>query len=143
MIEERTVSRQDPAAPLAAHRRWAFLALGWIFFGLGAIGVALPLLPTTPLMLLALWAFSKGSRRFHDWLFHHRFFGPPLQRFRRERVVPLWAKALALSSMAVSLAYVALVVRPAWYGLAGMGAVVLAGALYITRFPSSRPARRG
>jgi hypothetical protein len=124
---------------IPAHRRWAFLGLGWVFFGLGLLGIVLPLLPATPLMLLALWAFSRGSQRFHDWLYHHRVFGPPLQRFRRERTVPLWAKALALSSMAASLTYVALVVRPAWYGLAAMGAVVLAGAVYITRFPS-RPA---
>jgi hypothetical protein len=139
------VGDQEPVLPgsarVAAHRRWLFLGLGWFFFGLGVLGMALPLLPTTPLMLLALWAFSRGSERFHRWLYHHRVFGPPLQRFRRDRVVPLWAKALALSSMAVSLLYVGLVVRPPWYGLTAMFAVVLAGILYITRFPSRGPER--
>jgi uncharacterized protein len=123
--------------------RVLFIALGWVFFALGAIGAVLPVLPTTPFMLLALWAFSRGSERFHRWLYHHRIFGPSLQRFQRDRVVPLWAKAFALSSMAASVAWVAIVSRPPWYGVAAMLAVVLAGALYVTRFPSRPPPRGG
>lgn len=116
--------------------RVLYIALGWVFFALGAIGAVLPVLPTTPFMLLALWAFSRGSERFHRWLYHHRIFGPPLQRFQRDRVVPFWAKALALSSMAASVTWVVVVSRPPWYGVAAMLVVVLAGALYVTRFPS-------
>jgi uncharacterized membrane protein YbaN (DUF454 family) len=68
------------------------LGLGWTFFGIGLVGTLLPLVPTTPFMLLALWAFSIGSERFHRWLYHHPVFGPPLQRWQRDRVIPLWAK---------------------------------------------------
>ncbi len=128
---------EEPASGALPRRgRIAYIALGWFFFALGAIGAVLPVVPTTPFMLLALWAFSRGSDRFHHWLYHHRIFGPPLQRFRRDRVVPRWAKAFALSSMAASVAWVAIVSRPPWYGFVAMGAVVLAGALYVTRFPS-------
>jgi uncharacterized membrane protein YbaN (DUF454 family) len=130
----------EPAEASPSQRqRWIYLALGWAFFALGVLGLLLPVLPTTPFMLLALWAFSKSSPRFHDWLYHHRVFGPPLQRWRRERVIPWWTKAIALASMAASTAYVAFFVRPPWYALLAMGAVVVAGCAYIVRIPTARP----
>jgi uncharacterized membrane protein YbaN (DUF454 family) len=130
------MSPPTAAAAISPRQRWVFLALAWVFFALGVLGVLLPVVPTTPFMLLALWAFSRSSRRFHDWLYHHRVFGPPLQRWRRERVVPWWTKTLALASMGASTAYVGLIVRPPWYALAAMAAVVAAGAIYILRIPT-------
>jgi uncharacterized membrane protein YbaN (DUF454 family) len=134
-----------PAEELATtaaspYRRWPMLALGWIFFGLGVLGTVVPLLPTTPFMLLALWAFSIGSARFHRWLYTHRVFGPPLRRFREDRVVPLWAKVLAISSMAASFGWAWLGLRLPWYALLAGGVVIVAGIAYVTRFPS-RPRR--
>jgi uncharacterized membrane protein YbaN (DUF454 family) len=114
------------------------LAVGWLCFGIGAAGTVLPLVPATPFMLLALWAFSIGSERFHDWLWHHRVFGPPLRRFREERIIPLPVKLLAMGSMAASLAYAALATDAPWYGLAAMAAIMLVGVAYILRFPSRR-----
>jgi uncharacterized membrane protein YbaN (DUF454 family)/N-acetylglutamate synthase-like GNAT family acetyltransferase len=136
-----------PSRPVAtpsqrAHRRWLLLALGWSCFALGAVGAVLPLIPTTPLMLVALWAFSSSSERFHDWLYGHRVFGPPLQRWQRERVLPLWVKLVAVTSMAASFAYAALGARAPWYALAAMGAVMLFGVAYISRIPS-RPRGAG
>jgi hypothetical protein len=134
---DRTVA-EVPASEgaLARHRRAVFFFLGWIFFGLGVAGALLPVLPTTPFMLLALWAFARSSRRFHDWLYHHRIFGPPLQRWDRERVIPVWVKAVAIGSMAASFAWVALMVRPRWWALAAMGAVMLAGVIFLASVPS-------
>jgi uncharacterized membrane protein YbaN (DUF454 family) len=130
------VDRPRSDSELPRNQRWAFFGLGWVFFGLGVAGILLPVVPTTPFMLLALWAFSRSSRRFHDWLYHHRVFGPPLQRWRRERVVPWWTKAIALTSMAASMAYVALILRPPWYGVVATAAVIAAGATYIARIPT-------
>ena len=117
------------------------VALGWFFFAIGLLGVVLPLLPTTPFMLLALWAFSLGSERFHAWLYHHRIFGPPLRRWHEDRIIPRWVKALALGSMAASLGWAWLALDAPWYGLAAMAAVIAAGAAYILRFPSRRAER--
>jgi uncharacterized protein len=130
-------SSRELARPRArAHRRWLLLALGWTCFVLGVIGTVLPLVPTTPFMLVALWAFSSSSERFHDWLYEHRVFGPPLQRWRRERALPLWVKLVAAGSMAASFAYAALVMRAPWYTLAAMGGVMLFGIAFIARIPS-------
>jgi uncharacterized membrane protein YbaN (DUF454 family) len=118
------------------------LALGWTAFTIGAVGAVLPLVPTTPFMLVALWAFSMGSERFHAWLWHHRVFGPPLRRFREERIVPLPVKILAVSSMAASLLFLALATDAPWYALALTAAIMAAGVAVILRFPSRRAAPR-
>lgn len=129
---------ETSAAPRSASpaRRALLIALGWTCFGLGVLGLVLPVVPTTPFMLVALWAFSASSERFHDWLYHHRVFGPPLQRWRRERALPAWVKAVALGSMAASLAWLVLGVRPSWYVVLVSAAIMLAGAAFILRIPS-------
>jgi len=111
-------------------------ALGWLFFGLGLVGVVLPVLPTTPFMILALWSFSRSSERFHRWLYNHRTFGPPLRSWAQERVIPLRVKLVAFTAMGLSMLYVGLVVQPPWYALLSMAAVILFGAGFIARYPS-------
>ncbi|VAW74625.1 Hypothetical protein DUF454, partial [hydrothermal vent metagenome] len=69
-----------------------YFVLGISFFSLGAVGAVLPGLPTTVFMLLALWAFSRSSKRFHDWLYHHPLFGPSLQQWHEHQIIPKNAK---------------------------------------------------
>ena len=82
--------------------RAVYFSLGWLFFALGIIGILLPVVPTTPFMLLALWGFSRSSDRFHNWLYTHRLFGPPLQDWSKHRVIPLYAKIMSVSFMSIS-----------------------------------------
>jgi hypothetical protein len=56
-------------------RRHLLLACGWAFLGLGALGLALPVLPTAPFVLLAAACFMRSSERLHSWLVGHRVFG--------------------------------------------------------------------
>jgi len=83
--------------------RHLFFILGWVFFLLGFIGVFLPVMPTTPFMLLALWSFARSSERFHNWLYHHPVLGPPLQQWHQYRVIPPIAKILSISFMSISV----------------------------------------
>lgn len=83
-----------------------FFTLGWTFFGLGLVGVFLPVLPTTPFMLLALFMFAKSSERFHYWLYHHRVFGDSLQLWDQYNVIPVKAKIMSVSMMSLSLLYI-------------------------------------
>jgi uncharacterized membrane protein YbaN (DUF454 family) len=62
---------------------------------LGILGLFLPLLPTTPFLLLASWCFARGSTRLHRWLLSHRVFGEYLRNFEAGRGIPLKAKILA------------------------------------------------
>lgn len=83
-----------------------YLAFGWLCFGLGFVGIFLPILPTTPFMILALWAFSKGSEKMHNWLLNHPRFGKTLQDWEQHKVIPIKAKLTALTFIAASATYI-------------------------------------
>lgn len=113
-----------------------FFTLGCLLFCLGFVGVFVPVLPTTPFMLLALWCFSRSSDRFHDWLYHHKVFGPPMQQWHEHRVIPLGAKVIALLFMGASMVYLfAFSSAPLWVKLL-MTATVTIGAWFILTRPS-------
>lgn len=116
-----------------------YLLLGWVFFALGATGILIPGLPTVPFMLVALWAFSRSSRRFHDWLYSHPLFGPPLQRWKDHRVIPTKAKVLAVVMMAVSLAYMIFAADVEAWVATLTALVMISGAAYILAQPSEAP----
>lgn len=117
-----------------------FLCLGLVLVATGAIGVVLPLLPTTPFLILALFCFARSSQRFHDWLYHHRLFGPGLQRWDRYRVIPPMAKMFAVGSMTASGLYVILATQTPWPLIALMLAVMGYGAWFVLTKPSHPPA---
>lgn len=116
-----------------------FMAFGFVCVGLGMLGAFLPLLPATPFLLLALWAFSRSSPRFHHWLYTHPRFGPRLQEWTRYGTVPVKVKASAISAMGVSFALMAFVLRVKWPVLAISGSLMLIGAAYILSRPSRPP----
>lgn len=116
--------------------RPALFVLGWCFFGLGAVGAVVPGLPTVPFMLLALWAFARSSRRFHDWLYTHPVFGPPLQDWRDHGVIPRKAKVLAIVTMTASLVYMLFFTTMATWLKATVVAIMVVGGIFILRQPS-------
>ncbi|MCO6411703.1 MAG: YbaN family protein [Thiogranum sp.] len=116
--------------------RALYFLLGWCLFGLGAVGTVVPGLPTTPFMLLALWAFAKSSRRFHDWLYAHPVFGPPLQQWRMHGVIPGRAKLLSVVTMAASFIYLAFFTGVSAWTKALIALVMLYGAAFILSKPS-------
>lgn len=79
---------------------WCSLAYGCI--GLGSAGIVLPLLPTTPFLLLAFWAATKGSPRLAQWLYNHPQFHPYLDAWQSQRAIPGKAKWLALILLSAS-----------------------------------------
>jgi uncharacterized membrane protein YbaN (DUF454 family) len=117
-------------------RRLLLLAFGWFCVGLGFIGVFLPVLPTTPFLILALWAFAQSSERFHGWLYQHRFFGPRLRAWHEHRVIPLRAKLLAWGVMTLSLSYVIYKGTLPWWALLFIAACMGFGAGFIFYYPS-------
>ena len=84
----------------------AYLALGYTSFVLGFIGIFLPILPTTPFMIVALWAFSKGSEKMHQWLLNHPRFGSSLQQWEAHKVIPIKAKVTAAVFITGSAIYI-------------------------------------
>ena len=70
---------------------------GTFFLVLGLIGIALPILPTTPFLLLAAFCYARSSKRFYDWLLNHRWFGEYIRDYQEGRGIPLKAKVMGLS----------------------------------------------
>jgi len=68
---------------------------GWIFIVLGVIGIALPLLPTTPFLILSMICFSKSSDKYYHWLLRHRVFGPFLEDWKDKKIIRKSAKIKA------------------------------------------------
>jgi hypothetical protein len=84
--------------------RVLWLAIGWTAVGGAFAGVWLPLVPTVPLLLVALWAFARGSPRARQWLFDHPRFGPMLHDWHAHGAIPRHAKILSIVGMTASYA---------------------------------------
>ena len=78
------------------------IILGIIFVALAVLGIFLPVLPTTPLLLLALACFAKSSEKLHDWLLSHNTLGPPIKQWHETRSIPLRVKIIALITICIS-----------------------------------------
>jgi uncharacterized protein len=83
--------------------RGLWLAAGGLCLGLGLLGAVLPVLPTTPFLLLAAACFARSSPRLHGWLLNHGTFGPPIRNWEENGAISRPAKRLAVVSMAAVL----------------------------------------
>jgi uncharacterized membrane protein YbaN (DUF454 family) len=86
-------------------RRAMLIAGGSVCLGLGIVGVFLPLLPTTPFLLLAAACYVRSSRRIYDWLLNVRWLGSYVRSYRERRGVPLRVKTLAISLLWITIGY--------------------------------------
>lgn len=122
--------------------RWVLGALGWICLALGFVGVILPVVPTTPLVLLAAACFARSSPRFERWLLGSRLFGPILRDWREHRAIPRSAKrtAIVLAGAAFGLSVYALRARPVAAAL--LGALGLGCLIFLARLPVRDPPER-
>ena len=84
-------------------KRLVLISLGWICVSLAFIGVFIPGIPTTIFLIIALWAFTKTSKKLRYWLLHHKRFGPILSNWQEHKVVPLRAKILMVTFMILSV----------------------------------------
>ncbi len=118
-----------------AASRHLWTAVGGIALGIGAIGIVVPLLPTTPFLILAAYCFSRGSRRMHAWLVDHRLLGPFLRNWREHRAVSRPAKFWAMIAMAGIFALSVLLDVANW-ALALEGTVLVGAAVFLLTRPA-------
>ena len=116
--------------------------LGFISLALGFAGAFLPVLPTTPFILLSAWCFAKSSQKWHAYLHNHREFGALIQNWQRDRSVAMKHKLTATAMIAISLTGMWLSDRPVELkaGLSlGLGVIWLCLMLTKTAAVSSGP----
>ena len=82
---------------------WLLVAAGFLFFGLGVVGVFVPLLPTTPFLLLAAACFARSSERFYRWLLGNRWFGAYVRNYREGRGVPAKVKIFSIALLWIAI----------------------------------------
>lgn len=113
-------------------RRHLWTGAGLFFVGLGTVGAFLPLLPTVPFLLLAVFCFARGNPAWEARLLAHPKWGPPLREWRERRAIPRRAKIAALATMAASVAVTALTAGWPWV-LVPLGVMALSGTWIWTR----------
>ena len=88
--------------------------LGLIALGLGILGVFLPVLPTTPFLLLAAALFLSGNKNLYHWLLNHPKLGPYISNFLKHKSIPLRVKVISISTLWLTLLYCAIFVAEHW-----------------------------
>ncbi|GAA0829131.1 DUF454 family protein [Marinomonas arenicola] len=116
-------------------KRIFFIILGWFSLITGIIGIFLPLLPTTPLVLLAAWCFSKSSERFHTWLIEHKYFGPILRDWQSSDGIPKRTRNRAILFMWLGMTISIIIVGRFWATLC-LIIIGLAVSIYLLRMPT-------
>lgn len=111
-------------------KRIFLIIVGSLSFGLGVLGIFLPLLPTTPLLLLAAACYVRSSDRLYHWLITHKRFGPYIKNYREGKGIPLKAKVIGVSLLWLSMSFTILFVVP----LVSIKILLFLIASYFTRF---------
>jgi hypothetical protein len=141
-VSEPEPTTDIPRRPLSPALRALLVAAGSIALALGILGIFLPLLPTTPFVLVAAACYARASPRLHARLLSNRTFGPLILEWERHRSIPYRVKLTAIAMMTVTFgASIILFVKPVWLkavlALLGVGL-----AVWMARIPSrDRPAR--
>ena len=131
-----SVDLSEPAPMTRSRwRAYAFRMLGLAALGLALAGIVLPGLPTTPFLLVSVWAFGHGAPEWAARVERHPRLGPLLRNWRERRIVPVHAKVFALVSMAGSYALLWWIGAGQWL-LVGVGVTLLVVASYLLSKPS-------
>lgn len=119
--------------------RLLWLALGFLFAAIGTVGIVIPGLPTTPLMILAAACFAKSSQRFYDWVINNRMFGQHVKNYREGNGIPKKSKPMILGTMWIFIAFAVLIGIPdsapdiSRYATIVLGII---GTIFILRIPN-------
>jgi len=130
-------SLQFKGSELGSGMRMILVVLGSLFVFLGIIGIALPLVPTTPFLLLAAVCYAKSSEKCYNWLFNHRWFGEYLRNYRDGKGVPLKVKITMLIFLWLTISLSAgFVIDIQWVQimLIGIATAVTAQMYYLPTF---------
>jgi uncharacterized membrane protein YbaN (DUF454 family) len=115
--------------------RRLYLGLGLVFVAIGFVGAFLPVLPTTPFLILAAACFARSSPRLERWLMQHPRFGPLLRDWRERGAIPMKAKLTALAGMSVGFIAFWATHQPGPWLTTAVVAVMLTGLAYVFTRP--------
>lgn len=117
-------------------KKYLWMGLGFASLGMAYVGVIVPGIPFSIFLVFAAYCFAKSSKKWHDWLYNHKYFGPFLTNWTQKKVFPTWAKYMMIAVMSSSLAFL-------WFSTGNIKAVTWSGgfmalvALWAWRFPGT------
>ena len=112
---------------------------GTVFLILGGVGVVLPLLPTTPFLLLAAVCYARSSERLYRWLLYNRWFGSYIRNWHEGRGIPMKTKILSILFLILTIGYSAAVVVPFFIGKVALIIVAVCVSVHILSIPTLEP----
>ncbi len=112
---------------------------GTVFLILGGVGIVLPLLPTTPFLLLAAVCYARSSERWYNWLLHNRWFGSYVRNWREGKGIPMRTKILSVVFLTITIGYSAAFVVPFVIGKIVLIVIAVCVSVHILSLPTLEP----
>lgn len=113
-----------------------YLIGGWIAFALAMVGVVMPVMPTVPFLLVAVWCFSQSSPRLRNRILRNRQFGPPIRQWLRRGAIPTRIKAFTVLAMSCGVLVALWLALPIWL-VAGQAMICAGVAAYVVTRPAA------
>ena len=111
--------------------------VGTITLILGAIGIVLPILPTTPFLLLSLACYFRSSERMTHWMLNNKYFGKYIKNYKEGKGIPLKTKIFAITFLWITIGY-AIYIVPIWLAQLTMFIIAAAVTIHLIRVPTYR-----
>ena len=109
------------------------MSVGTISVGLAFLGVLLPLLPTTPFLLLAAACYIRSSEKFYSWLIYHKWFGNYIRNYREGRGIPLTTKIIAIALIWLTISYSVFFIVPLLFVKISLLLIAIGVTIYLLR----------
>ena len=119
-------------------RKHLWVIGGTVCVGLGILGIFLPVLPTTPFLLLAALCYGRGSRRFYNWLVNRSRFGSYIRNYREGRGIPLKQKLLTITVLWLTIGFAIGFVATTWWLKALLLVVAAAVSIHLSKIKTWR-----
>ena len=112
---------------------------GTAFLIIGGAGIILPLLPTTPFLLLAAVCYARSSERWYNWLIYNRWFGSYIRNWHEGKGIPMRTKILSVVFLTLTIGYSAAFVVPFFSGQVALILIAVCVIIHILSFPTLEP----
>ena len=121
-------------------RQALLIAAGTLCVVLAVFGIVLPVLPTTPFLLLAAICYERSSPRFHNWLLTNRWFGSYIKNYREGRGIPLQQKVITLGILWITIVFGVVFMELNWWASLLLFAVAVGVTIHVARIKTMKQA---
>jgi len=115
-----------------------FITLGTFFVGIAVVGIIIPILPTTPFLLLSAALYARSSKRFYDWLLNNRLFGKYIKNYREGKGIPVYLKIMVITLLWVTIGVSIVFAVELWVVRILLVVIALGVSIHILKIRTSR-----